>query len=222
MVVSFSALLIFAGVYLVAVATPGPGIAALVARVLGCGLKGVAPFIAGFAVGDLFWLAVAATGLAVVAHEFATLFVALKFAGAAYLLYVAWGLVRAPAAVDLEAPPDRVATGWRAFLGGFSITLGNPKVIVFFLSIMPLVVDLDAVDAVSFAKMAANLRGSHHRDARRLRAGRKSRSPLVSFEPGDDGRSPRDRRRDGGRSRRDRDALSPAVDAVADRVGSGG
>jgi threonine/homoserine/homoserine lactone efflux protein len=154
-VVSISALLIFAGVYFVAVATPGPGIAALVARVLGCGLKGVGPFIAGFAVGDLFWLAVAATGLAVVAHEFATLFVALKFAGAAYLLYVAWGLVRAPAAVDLEAPPDRVATGWRAFLGGFSLTLGNPKVIVFFLSIMPLVVDLDAIDAVSFAEMAA-------------------------------------------------------------------
>src|ERR1700733_10032327 len=90
LVVSFSALLIFAGVYFVAVATPGPGIAALVARVLGHGLKGVAPFIAGFVVGDMVWLSLAATGLSVLAHEFATLFVALKFAGAAYLLYVAW------------------------------------------------------------------------------------------------------------------------------------
>lgn len=150
---SISALLIFAGVYFAAVATPGPGIAALVARVLGHGLKGVGPFIAGFVVGDLVWLAVAATGLAVVAHEFATLFVALKFAGAAYLLYVAWGLVRTPASVD-PAPTDRIATGWRAFFGAFSLTLGNPKVIVFFLSIMPLVVDLEAVDGVSIAEMA--------------------------------------------------------------------
>ena len=154
-VVSLSALLIFAGVYFVAVATPGPGIAALVGRVLGHGLKGVAPFIAGFAVGDLFWLAVAATGLAVLAHEFATLFVVVKFAGAAYLVYVAWGLARTPAVLDSDAVSVALATGWRAFLGGLSLTLGNPKVIVFFLSIVPLVVDLDAVDAVSFAEMAA-------------------------------------------------------------------
>ena len=152
-VVSISALAVFAGVYFVAVATPGPGIAALVARVLGHGLKGVGPFIAGFAVGDLVWLSVAATGLAVVAHEFATLFVALKFAGAAYLAYVAWGLARTPAVVDSDTASVRVATGWRAFLG--ALTLGNPKVIVFFLSIMPLVVDLDAVNGVSIAEMAA-------------------------------------------------------------------
>jgi threonine/homoserine/homoserine lactone efflux protein len=154
-VVSISALLIFAGVYFVAVATPGPGIAALVARVLGHGLKGVAPFIAGFVVGDMVWLTVAATGLAVVAHEFARLFVAVKFAGAAYLLYVAWSFARTPAVLDPDAAVVAVATGWRAFLGALSLTLGNPKVIVFFLSIMPLVVDLDAVDAVSLVGMAA-------------------------------------------------------------------
>src|SRR5277367_68456 len=108
--VSITALAVFAGVYFLAVATPGPGIAALVARVLGHGLKGVAPFIAGFAVGDLVWLSVAATGLAVVAHEFATLFVALKFAGAAYLAYVAWGLARTPTVIDSDDASVRAAT----------------------------------------------------------------------------------------------------------------
>jgi len=151
---SLSSLCLFAGVYFLAVATPGPGIAALVARVLAHGLRGVAAFIAGFAVGDLIWLTIAATGLAVVAHEFAGLFVALKFAGAAYLLHVAWGLVRASPTVDPAAPPIRVAVGWRAFLGALSLTLGNPKVIVFFLSIMPLAVDLDALDVVGVAEMA--------------------------------------------------------------------
>ncbi len=147
-------LLLFAGVYFAAVATPGPGIAALVARVMGHGLKGVGPFIAGYVVGDMLWLTIAATGLAVVAHEFAALFVALKFAGAAYLLYLAWGLATSPAGVGAAAAPASVATGGRAFLGALSLTLGNPKVIVFFLSIMPLAVDLNSLNFRSFVEMA--------------------------------------------------------------------
>ena len=142
---SISSLLLFAAVYFAAVATPGPGVAALVARVLAYGLVGVAPFIAGYVVGDFVWLAIAATGLAVVAHEFAGVFVALKFAGVAYLLYVAWGMARSSAPLGAAAPPSRATRGWRAFSGSLSLTLGNPKVIVFFLSIMPLVVDLDAM-----------------------------------------------------------------------------
>ena len=152
---SVSSLLLFAAVYFAAVATPGPGVAALVARVLAHGLVGVAPFIAGYVVGDFVWLAIAATGLAVIAHEFAGVFVALKFAGAAYLLYVAWGMARASAKLDAAAPPARAARGWRAFSGSLSLTLGNPKVIVFFLSIMPLVVDLGAMTPAIFIEIAA-------------------------------------------------------------------
>ncbi len=151
---SVSSLLLFAAVYFAAVATPGPGVAALVARVLAHGLVGVAPFIAGYVVGDFVWLAIAATGTAVLAHEFAGLFVALKFAGVAYLLYVAWGMARSSASLGAAAPPARAARGWRAFSGSLSLTLGNPKVIVFFLSIMPLVVDLDAMTPASFLAIA--------------------------------------------------------------------
>ncbi len=116
---NFTSLLLFAGVYFAAVATPGPGIAALVARVIAHGLKGVGPFIAGYVVGDLVWLAIAAAGLAVVAHEFAALFVALKFAGAAYLLYVAWNLARAPCLIDSGAASATAVSGWGAFFGSF-------------------------------------------------------------------------------------------------------
>lgn len=152
---SASALLLFAGVYFAAVATPGPGIAALVARVMAHGLVGIAPFIAGFWLGDLVLLAIAAMGLAMIAHEFANAFVALKFAGAAYLLYVAWGLLRSSAQVDPAAPPAGIAVGWRALLGSLSLTLGNPKPIVFFLSIMPLVVDMRALRFVDLLEIAA-------------------------------------------------------------------
>jgi threonine/homoserine/homoserine lactone efflux protein len=151
--VTLSSLLIFAGVYFTAVASPGPGVAALVARVLGQGLKGVAPFIAGYFVGDMIWLLLAATGLAVIAKAFAGVFVAIKFAGAAYLLYTAWRMATAPAVVG--AQPSAASRGGRAFLGSLSLTLGNPKVMVFFLSIMPLVVDVRTLTVLKLVELAA-------------------------------------------------------------------
>ena len=150
---TLSSLVLFAAVYFAAVATPGPGVAALVARVLGQGLKGVAPFIAGYFVGDMVWLALAATGLTVVAKAFAGVFVAIKFAGTAYLLYLAWRMATAPAVAG--APPAPVSRGWRAFLGSLSLTLGNPKVMIFFLSIMPLVVDIRALTRLALIELAA-------------------------------------------------------------------
>jgi threonine/homoserine/homoserine lactone efflux protein len=150
---TLSSLLLFAAVYFAAVATPGPGIAALIARVLAHGLKGVAPFIAGYVVGDMIWLLLAGTGLSVLAHAFAGLFVALKYAGAAYLLYGAWSLVTARAPTPGPAPA--ASSGRRAFLSSLSLTLGNPKVMIFFFSIMPLVVDVGTLTRAALAELAA-------------------------------------------------------------------
>jgi threonine/homoserine/homoserine lactone efflux protein len=143
---------IFAAVYFAAVATPGPGVAALVARVLAQGLVGVAPFIAGYYVADMIWLFLAATGLAVVAKTFASVFVAIKFAGAAYLIYLAWKMATTPAVAG--AAPAPASRGWRAFLSSASLTMGNPKVMVFFLSIMPLVVDVKTLAWTALAQLA--------------------------------------------------------------------
>ena len=183
--VSVSSLLLFAAVYFAAVATPGPGVAALVARVLGHGLVGVAPFILGYVVGDLIWLAIAATGLAAIAHLFAGAFVALRLAGAAYLIVIAWGMARSSFAdAEEAAAPPKATRGWRAFSGSLSLTLGNPKVIVFFLSIMPLVVDLNALTPTYFRRRRGD-RGrrvvSAH--ARRLCARRRPRAPGFCFVP---------------------------------------
>ena len=150
---TLNGLIIFAAVYFATVATPGPGVAALLARVLGQGLTGVAPFIAGYFVGDMVWLAFAATGLAIVAKTFAVAFTAIKFAGAAYLLYLAWRMATAPVAAGLAPPP--VSRGWRAFLGALSLTLGNPKVMIFFLSIMPLAIDIKTLTPLKLIELAA-------------------------------------------------------------------
>src|SRR5438128_7064305 len=52
-------MLTFCAVYALAVAAPGPGVAAVIARGLAHGLKGTPAFIAGFMVGDLVWFAIA-------------------------------------------------------------------------------------------------------------------------------------------------------------------
>lgn len=151
---SIAGLLLFCAAYAVATASPGPGIAAVVARVLGQGLRGVPAFIAGFVVGDLVWFTVAATGLAVLAQTFAALFLVIKYAGAAYLLYLAWKLWTAPAQ-QTEVTADRHADSrFRLFLGGLAVTLGNPKVIVFFLALLPTVIDLENLTVTGFAEIA--------------------------------------------------------------------
>jgi threonine/homoserine/homoserine lactone efflux protein len=153
---TLSSLALFAAVYAAAVATPGPGVAAIVARVLGRGLRGIAPFIVGFVIGDLIWFAFAATGLAVLAREFAALFALIRICGALYLFWLAWRIWRAPAHTD-DGATALGDGGVRPFLGALSLTLGNPKVIVFFLSIMPLVVDVHAMRIGAFVEIAATM-----------------------------------------------------------------
>lgn len=146
-------LLVFAGVYFLAVASPGPAVAALVARSLTTGFRRSLPFAAGIVAGDLVWFSATAFGLALLMQSFHGLFLAIKYAGCAYLLYLAWKVWNAPAAAPREAPAAR-GEGFRLFLGGIALTLGNPKVMVFFLSILPLVVDLDRMSALVFAEIA--------------------------------------------------------------------
>jgi threonine/homoserine/homoserine lactone efflux protein len=148
------ALALFAGVYFAAVASPGPGIAAVVARVMARGLAGAPAFVLGFVVADLIWFTIAATGLAVIARHFEMLFIAIKYAGAAYLLYLAWRIWTAPVSTTEVTADVSVKGQISAFMGGLMVTLGNPKVIVFFLSIMPIVVDVQAITPLAFAEMA--------------------------------------------------------------------
>jgi threonine/homoserine/homoserine lactone efflux protein len=151
---SIYGLLTFCAVYALAVATPGPGIAAVIARSLAHGFKGAPAFVAGFIVGDLTWFAIAATGLAAVARTAETVFVALKWAGVVYLLYLAWKLWTAPATRVAVAAEDDRQHGWRAFVASLMLTLANPKAILFFLALLPTVVDLASMNAVRFIEIS--------------------------------------------------------------------
>lgn len=146
-------LLTFGAVYALAVAAPGPGVAYVIARSLAHGLKGAPATIAGFLVGDLIWFAIAATGLAALARTAATLFVALKWAGVAYLLYLAYKLWTSRAA-SVEVREDAGQHGWRAFASSLMLTLANPKTILFFLALLPTVIDLATLNLPRFLEIS--------------------------------------------------------------------
>jgi threonine/homoserine/homoserine lactone efflux protein len=154
-------LALFATIYATAVATPGPGVAANVARALGCGTRGLPQWIAGFVVGDLIWFWGAALGLSALAQTSAHVVIALKWAGIAYLLWIAWKLWTAPiAASEVEAVSSAADESvWHAFAASLALTLGNPKVIVFFMAILPTVVDLAALSLADVAAISVIIVG---------------------------------------------------------------
>jgi threonine/homoserine/homoserine lactone efflux protein len=154
-VMSFYGLLTFCAVYALAVATPGPGVAAIIARSLAHGYRGSVAFLAGFVVGDFVWFAIAATGLAALAKTAAAVFVGIKWAGVAYLLYLAWKLWTAPAERVAVKEETSGQHGWKAFVASLMLTLANPKAILFFLALLPTVVDLTTMNVITFIEITA-------------------------------------------------------------------
>jgi threonine/homoserine/homoserine lactone efflux protein len=155
---NLSALLIFAGALLVAAGSPGPSIAALVARVIARGWREVVPFVAAMWLGEALWLTLAVYGLAALAEALHGAFMIVKYLGAAYLLYLAWRMWSAPAvwAPDGPAAP-RSGSGLRMFLAGLAVTLGNPKIMVFYLALLPSLIDLADITPVGWLELTCTM-----------------------------------------------------------------
>jgi threonine/homoserine/homoserine lactone efflux protein len=151
-----AALLIFAAAFFVAAGSPGPSIAALVARVLARGHRDVLPFLAAMWLGEAIWLALAVWGLSSLATTFHSAFIALKWAGVGYLLWLAWKMWRAPVNLDQSALPARQSP-FKMFAAGLAITLGNPKIMVFYLALLPTIVDLRHLTILGWLELTGTM-----------------------------------------------------------------
>lgn len=151
-----SALVVFAGALLVAAGSPGPSIAALVARVIARGWRDVLPFLAAMWIGEAVWLSFAILGLAFVAESFHAVFVAIKYAGVAYLLYLAWKMWTAPVETRGDALPD-AGSRPRLFFAGMAVTLGNPKIMMFYLALLPTIIDVASVTLIGWAELTLTM-----------------------------------------------------------------
>jgi threonine/homoserine/homoserine lactone efflux protein len=100
----------------------------------------------GIGAGALFHVVAAVLGLSAILAASQAVFTALKWIGAAYLLYIAVSMLRAApkqvGAGGAAAPPD---TGWRLFRSAMLVNMLNPKVALFFLAFLPQFVSPDAV-----------------------------------------------------------------------------
>jgi threonine/homoserine/homoserine lactone efflux protein len=143
----------FTVAYAIAVLIPGPGVAAVVARALGGGFRGAFPMVLGILAGDMVYFVFAVFGLAAIATYFGAVFIIVRYAGAAYLLYIAYKFWTAKPGSEQFSPKNE---NWlKTFLAGFSLTLGNPKTIVFYLAALPTVVPLDKMNPLAFTELTA-------------------------------------------------------------------
>ena len=127
-----------------AAATPGPAMFAVITNGISRGFARA--FIAGVGVaaGDAVLVTLALLGLVALAQTFEWIFLLLKYAGAAYLVFLGIRLWRAAATQANEQQPAQARLS-RSFFLGASIALGNPKAILFHASIMPLILNLDTM-----------------------------------------------------------------------------
>ena len=151
---TLASVLVFAAALFVAAGSPGPSIAALVSRVLTKGWRDVLPFLAAMWVGETVWLSFAVAGLSAIAESFHPVFVAIKWIGVAYLLYLAWKMWFARTdGADSALPESRSAA--RMFFAGLTVTLGNPKIMMFYVALLPSIIDLNGVTLVGWLELVA-------------------------------------------------------------------
>lgn len=133
-------LLAFIGASMIVLLTPGPGVLYVITRGAFQGRKAAVVSAAGLSVGALAHVAFAVIGLSALLAASAAAFTIVKYAGAAYLVWIGVQMILSRSRLSPGAAPPAQPMR-RLFLDGVIITIFNPKVAIFFLAYLPLFVD---------------------------------------------------------------------------------
>ena len=126
---------------------PSPSVLAVVASSIASGfIHGLATVI-GIVIGDFIFIILAIYGLSALTETIDSLFIVVKYLGAAYLIWLGIELARSKSQI-LELPGIREASYWSNFLTGLLITLADHKAIFFYMSFFPAFIDLSKVSIV--------------------------------------------------------------------------
>ncbi|WP_119307328.1 LysE family translocator [Cohaesibacter haloalkalitolerans] len=154
---TLSSLLLYAGTLFLVASVPGPSITALVARVLSRGYRDVLPFVVAMWLGEAVWLSLAIGGLSVVASSFASVFAVIKWLGCGYLVYMAYRMWASRHDVAEEQVLPTRKSGIGMFLAGFAVTMGNPKIMLFYAALLPTLIDLGSVTTVGWFELMVTM-----------------------------------------------------------------
>src|ERR1700755_1737649 len=121
---------------------PGPVVTLVIANGLRYGTRAALTNIAGVQAGLTIVIGIVAVGLTTMMATMGYWFDWVRFAGAAYLIWLGYKLVRFPVeGVNADEPPPPPRGGF--FLQGFLVLLSNPKVLVFFGAFIPQFMDMN-------------------------------------------------------------------------------
>jgi threonine/homoserine/homoserine lactone efflux protein len=133
----------FLGISILVIVTPGQDTALTIRNTLLGGRGGGVATAAGVSTGQLTWTIATSAGLAALLVASEPVFMVLKWAGAAYLVFLGLQALRAAlfgpsrSGQAVPAPARRGAPRWGSYRQGVLSNLGNPKMVVFFSSLLP-------------------------------------------------------------------------------------
>ena len=193
---TFEAWAAFAAATAVLLVIPGPTILLVISYALGQGWRTALPMAVGVALGDFTAMTLSMLGVGALLATSATIFTALKWAGAAYLIYLGVKLFRAGG--SLNAEPRQDASSALKMLGhAWLVTALNPKSITFFVAFLPQFLDLSrpvlpqmvifeitflvlaTLNATTYALMASAARGTIRKPAVQRAVNRVGGSLLI-------------------------------------------
>jgi threonine/homoserine/homoserine lactone efflux protein len=133
----------FAAASAIMVLIPGPTVLLVASYALGQGWRAALPMAIGVALGDFTSMSLSMLGLGALLATSATIFTALKWLGAAYLIYLGIRLWRSTGVLDAAPRRDAVATA-RMLAHAWLVTALNPKSLTFFIAFLPQFLDPSA------------------------------------------------------------------------------
>ncbi len=131
---------------LIVILLPGAGVLYTLAVGLGTGFRASVAAALGCTLGILPAALASIVGLAAIFHTSALAFQFVKYLGVAYLLYMAWSLLRDGGTMDLSEERESMSLVKTA-VNGTLINVLNPKLSLFFLAFLPQFVDVNQADA---------------------------------------------------------------------------
>jgi len=123
---------------------PGPAMLYAAAQTIARGRWSGLMATLGIHLGGYFHVIAAAAGLSILFHAVPTLYMIVKFAGAAYLIWLGISLFRAKVEGDAALPGIEPKSGRRAFFESVTVEVLNPKTAIFFVAFLPQFVDASA------------------------------------------------------------------------------
>ncbi|MCP5197634.1 MAG: LysE family translocator [Gammaproteobacteria bacterium] len=134
------------GIMMTLAAMPSASVILVVTRAATLGVRNGIAVACGIVLGDLFFVVLAMLGLSAIAETMSSLFVLIKYLGAIYMIFLGFNLLMKKDAIEMAANKTCEKSSLIAsLLAGFILTLGDIKAIFFYISLLPIFINLSAL-----------------------------------------------------------------------------